>query len=656
MAVTNFTADAIGDYFFAKLQEPFTNVTRVTGYNILVGVNSPNSVGTLAVTQGSTQLVGTGVNYNLSPGNHVIVGSQVFEVASIDGNTINTVESASFSATAAKWYESPDANNLFVYEFRWSQENTGSDGGQMSELRPLNNAIGPRDLMGLTFDPIKPLWIDIKTEAYRLSSLHSLSLLSVTFELETADGTIQSCPQICTDCNDPYVAGCTNIVIDCSDPIYDPYNLSRPTAIYSEISELSANMWGHDTQYFRVEPDQRSRDVILMEYSLYNVKEQGNLKIMVPDNEMPTREFQYDIFGMGFEDFEIHITKGQMEAAFGEGIHPRPRDYMYIPIMNRMYEVSSVSFADEFNQTMTYWRLMLKKYEERTSSVIDGDTAEGAAMEQQLDDLYTGVEEVFGEEQKDEIAKSTKPEQYQTVFSEVGDGIRDRIHNTLLISDKEVRNKWTIVAKNSYDLESVKDLGIECLLYRKYSQLPTTNNMAITAWFKPNLTSATAEQTLIDGWQANKGLKITVNQTHIKAYVNDLILEYPFATGMAPVNGNWYGLVYNLNNTYTNTGAYVYKLNPDSNKLTAMATTDTLTEAMDVQFELSSAQGWVTKKQWSLMPGKLSMTNIRVFKATIGKDQHTNVLQQYIVRDNQLAEIIDNAVPSIQLRRYSQNR
>ena len=89
MAVTNFTADAIGDYFFAKLQEPFTNVTRVTGYNILVGVNSPNSVGTLAVTQGSTQLVGTGVNYNLSPGNHVIVGSQVFEVASIDGNTIN---------------------------------------------------------------------------------------------------------------------------------------------------------------------------------------------------------------------------------------------------------------------------------------------------------------------------------------------------------------------------------------------------------------------------------------------------------------------------------------------------------------------------------------------------------------------------------------
>jgi hypothetical protein len=654
MAVTNFTANAIGDYFFAKLQEPYTNVNRIISWNILVGVNSPNSVGTLAITQGSTTIIGTGTNFNLSPGNLFIAGSQIFQVNSVDGNVITTVDSAGFSASAVKFYEYTDADNYFNYDFRWSQDSVSSDGGQMSELRPLNNSIGPRDLLGMTFDPTKPLWIDVKAEVHRLSSLHSLSLLSVTFELETADGTIQSCPQLCTDCDDPYLAGCTNVVIDCSDPIYDPYNLSKPTAIYSEISELSANMWGHDTQYFRVEPDQRSRDVILKEYSLYNVKEQGNLKIMVPDNEMPTREFQYDIFGMGFEDFEIHITKGQMEAAFGPGIHPRPRDYMYIPIMNRMYEVSSVSFADEFNQTMTYWRLMLSKYEERTSSIIDTDTAEGQAMEQQLDDLYTGVEEVFGAEQKDEFEKTTKSTQYQTVFSEVGDGVRDRIHNGLVISDKELRNKWTIVAKNHYDLESVKDRGIECLLYKKFSQLPNTNNLAITTWFKPNMTSATQEQTIFDGWQGGKGIKITVNQTFIKAYINDLILEYGFAT--PPVNGNWYGLVYNLNNKYLNTSANVYKLNPNSNKLTSMPVSDTLENVMDHNFEITAAQGWVTQKQYSLMPGNLAVTNIRLFNQTIGKDQHTNMLQQYIVRDSHLAEIIDNAVPSIQLRKYNQNR
>lgn len=648
MAVTNFTADAIGDYFFAKLQEPYTDVKKVLNWSILYGVNSPTSIGTLQLTAGSKTIVGSNTAWDLMPGDNFIVGSQTFTVDTIVANTITTLEDATFTAAAAKWYEVPDLDNNFTFEYRWSQNPVESDGGEMSPLKPLGAGI-----TNLEFDPLKPLWIDVKAEVNRLSLLHTLSLLSVTFELETEAGTIQSCPQLCVDCDDPYVAGCTNIVIDCSDPIYDPYNLSKPTAIYSEISELASEMWGHNTKYFRVEPDKRSKDVVLMEYSLFNVKDMSDLKIVVPDNTMPTREFTYDIFGMGFEDFEIHITKGQMEKAFGTNIAPRPRDYMYIPIMNRMYEVSSVSFADEFNQSMTYWRVMLKKYEERTST-ITGDDAAGTAIDQTLDDLYTGVEEVFGEEIQDEYKQSTKPEQYQTMFSEVGDGIRERIHNGLTISDNALRNKWTIISKNSYDLESVKDLGIECLVYKKFSQLSVEDNLAFSAWFKPNFTNATAEQTIFDGRTGQKGLKLTVNKTHVKAYINDTTLTYPFT--VQPTNGEWYGIVYNLNNTYLNTSANVYQLNPKSNTLTTMSVSDTLINIMDQNFELGSKQGWITSEKWSLMPAKLEMTNIRLYTKIIGKDQHTNMLQQYIVRDNRLAHIIDNAIPSIQLRRYNQNR
>lgn len=648
MAVTNFTANAIGDYFFAKLQEPYLDVKKVLNWSILYGVNSPTSIGTVQLTAGSKTIVGTGVVWTLQPSDKFIVGSQTFTVDSIIANTITTVEDATFTAAAAKWYEFPDADNNFTFEYRWSQNAVESDAGEMSPLLPLNVSI-----TNLDFDANKPLWIDVKAEVNRLSLLHSVSLLSITFELETEAGTIQSCPQLCVDCDDPYVAGCTNIVIDCSDPIYDPYNLSRPTAIYSEISELASEMWGHSTKYFRVEPDKRSKDVVLMEYSLYNVKDMSDLKIVVPDNAMPTREFTYDIFGMGFEDFEIHITKGQMEKAFGTNIAPRPRDYMYIPIMNRMYEVSSVSFADEFNQSMTYWRVMLKKYEERTSTIV-GDDAAGVAIDQTLDELYTGVDEVFGEEIKEEYRQSTKPEQYQTMFSEVGDGIRERIHNSLTISDKSLRNKWTIISKNYYDLESVKDLGIECLVYKKFSQLATEDNLALSAWFKPNFTNASSEQTIIDGRTGEKGFKLTVNKTHVKAYINDITLTYPFT--VQPINGEWYGIVYNLNNTYLNTSANVYQLNPKSNTLTAMSVSDTLPNVMDQNFELGGKQGWVTSQKWSLMPAKLAMTNIRLYTKIIGKDQHTNMLQQYIVRDNRLTHIIDNAIPSIQLRKYNQNR
>ena len=651
--VTNFTANQIGDQIFAKLQEPYLDTLRVLSWNILAGVSSVNTIGTLQITEGSIQVTGTGVNFDLQIGNKILVGSNILEVATNPiGNIFTITQPATFSASAAEFYKVPDANNRFNYEWRYSQEGTVSDGGQMSEFSPLNINNTPADLLGHTFDPTKPLWIDIRAEVAALSDLHTISLFSVTFELETQAGTIESCPQICNDCNDPYLDGCTNIVVDCSDPVYNPYNLSKPTAIYKEITDLAANMWGHETKYFRVEPDKRSKDVVLMEYSLYNVKQQGAVKIMVPDNAMPEQTFNFDIFGMGWEDFEIHITKGQMEAAFGTGIPPRARDYLYFPLMNRMYEVASVSFADEFNMEMTYWRVMLRKYEERTSTLV-GDDAAGQAIQTEMDDLTVGLEEVFGEELKAEYAQTSKPEQYQTVFSPVADGIRDRIHNSLTISDMEIRNKWTIVSKNHYDLSSIKDQGIEALVYKKVSTLAANENLAFTTWFQPNMTANAGEQVLFDGQLGNKGLKLALNTTNIKAYINDQTYQFDF--GINPVMGQWYGLVFNLNNKYSQLGAYAYKLNSASNKNPNMPITQTLIEVMNKKYSIAPV-GWVTDKQYSLMPGQLKQTNIRLFNKTIGQSQQRNVLQQYVVRDNQLATIIDNAVPSIQLRRYNQSR
>ena len=645
--VTNFTADSIGDYFFAKLQDPYASAERVNSWSILAGISSPRTVGTLQITAGDININGQGTNLDLAPGDRILVGSNQMEVATVTGQTFTVVDLPDFSATAASFYKLPNANNRFNYEFRWSQNGPVSDGGQMSELMPMSA------LTNLTFDSTKPLWIDIRAEVAALSQLHSISLFSVQFEVVTAAGTIETCPQICNDCTDPYVDGCTNVVVDCSDPIYNPYNLSKPTAIYKEISELGANMWGHPVKYFRVEPDKRSKDVVLMEYSLYNVQAQGEVKILVPDNAMPEQNFQYDIFGMGWEDFEVHITKGQMEQAFGAGKPPRARDYLYFPLMNRMYEVSSVAFADEFNMEMTYWRVMLRKYEERTSTIV-GDDATGQAIQTEMDDLTVGMEEVFGAELKDEYTQTTKPEQYQTVFSPVADGIRDRIHNSLVISDNEIRNKWTIVSKNHYDLSTIKDLGIEAVVYNKKSTQSAENNLAISMWFQPKLTSDTAEQVLIDGRLGDKGLKLTLNRTVIKAYINGEQLQFPFQIN--PVNDNWYGLIFNLNNQFNQAASYVYKLNPASNKNVNMPIQDSLPEVMNQKVTLGNTLGWVTDKQWSIMPGKLLMTNIRLFDKSVGQGQHRNVLQQYVVRDNQLAQIIDNAIPSIQLRRYNQNR
>ena len=652
--VTNFTANQIGDFMFAKLVDPYESITNVTGWNVTAGVSTPSTVGVLAMTLGETTITGIGTNLDLVIGEKILISNYTVTVdALLSPTQFTIIEGAPITSTGITFYKKPDANNHFDYSYRWSQNGSSTDGGQMSPARPLNMSTGPNDLLGQIFDATKPLWLDVKAEVNRLGDYNTITLLSVTFELLSENGVIESCPQFCGDCNDPWsMSGCANIVIDCEVGLYDPYNLQRPVDTYRDLSELSSEMWGHPVKYFRVEPDKRSSDVVLMEYSLYNVTASSDLKIMVPDNAMPTQEFQYDIFGMGFEDFEVHLTQGQFKTAFGLGPSPRSRDYLYFPLMNRMYEVRSVSFADEFNMDMTYWRLMLTKYEERTSN-IHTDTA----IEQQVDDLVTGLEEVFGEEIKEEYAKVTKPEQYQTVFSEVNDGTRYKIHNDLTIKDTEIRNQWTMVSKNCYDMSSIKDIGVEALQYQRKSEMHADKNMAMTLWFRPTVNAFSLTKpklSLVKGRTGSKGLSVETTKTAITLNINDDTHTFNYASDLE--TGTWYGVVINLSNTYNVLSTDVYRLDPMSNWQNGQTVQETLASILSEKVNNITPYGWTTNDKWSLMPGNHEITNIRLFNKVIGDEQHINLLQQYVVRDNQYAHIIDNAIPSIQLRRYNQAR
>lgn len=643
--VNNFTADQIGDVFYTAMIEPYSGVEQILAYEIIAGVTTPLTQGKLNFVDAVTTVTHTGISNPFTPGLEFIVGNTTYQIDTIvDANTFTVTTAPDFTADGLTFYLLPDANNQFTYEYSWSQEPAESSGGQMSEYLPL----GP-SLLALTFDSTKPLWIKLRLTVNTLGDVNTISLLSHTFTLQTAEGIIIVCPDFCGECTDPVAMdGCANIIAECDDNLYNPYNLTQPSAMYRDLTELSSNIWGHQVKYFRVEPDQRSKDVILMEYSLYNVVEQGEFKIMVPDNEMPTQQFSYDIFGMGFDDFEVHITKGQFESAFGIGPSPKMRDYLYFPLINRMYEVSAVSYADEFNLNMTYWKVMLKKFEERTSSIIT-DTA----IEQELDDLTVGIEEIFGEEIQQEYAQTTKPEQYKTTYTEVGDGTRYRIHNKLLITDAEIRNRWTVISKNHYDLTSTLDSNIEALVYNKKSELATSDNVAFTTWIRPKFDN-TDHQILFDGWENGKGLQILVSAASTIVKINGD--THTFLHDLALENNIWYGFVFNLNNKFKTISVSTYRLDPLSNFQKTNVATKTFTQANHAVKNFGNPYGWVIPKKYQLMPAKLDVTNIRLFKKTIGLDQHMNVLQQYVVRDNQLAHIIDNAIPSIGLRRYNQSR
>src|SRR6056300_1692494 len=256
--VTGQTANEIGDVIIAKILDPYKKAVRVTDWSILAGLQTPNTIGTINLTEGSTTVSGFGTSFNLTAGDIIIVGNTLLEVASqISPIHIELAEPAPFSAQRATFMLDIDENNAFTYKYRYS--NTGEE---YSEFADLNKEMNPGDLFALSFDGTLDLYLDVRAEVDRLSMGGSLTIIDVTFTVEDVDGVIEACPQYCVDCEDPYsYSGCANIKIECEDSTnkFQPYALTKNNNLYNQLVEISSDLFGHEVRYYRTEPDQRSK-------------------------------------------------------------------------------------------------------------------------------------------------------------------------------------------------------------------------------------------------------------------------------------------------------------------------------------------------------------------------------------------------------------
>ena len=647
--VTGQTANEYGDFFIASLQEPYTNIIRIIDWEILVGLKTPQITGTVSGTEGSNELIGdmTQFVFAFSGGgtDSIIVGNETYGVQSILSNNQMILDrNLTKSISGAQYYRPTTGGNEFEFEYRWSQT-----GGVFSELHPLNIGNDFGDIFTINFDVDKPTYIDTKLEVAAIQNGNSLTLLSISHTVETAEGTIVQCPNFCVECTDPFAMnGCANITVSCDTNLFNPYNLTKSANIYKQLSSMVTGIFGHEVNYFRTEPDLRTSDVILMEYSLHNVVANETLKVLVPDNEFPTEANTYDIFGIDLEDFEVHITAAEFESVFGTGKKPRNKDYMYIPIINKMYEISSISLADEFNKTNSYWRVKLTKYQDRTS-VVKG------SFDSATDVLTTGIDELFGDKIQDEYNQTSKPEQFKSVISSYRDGIREFNHADLKIIDYDLKNRWTVVSKNYYDLTAITPIDTTVITYVTKSEVLPTENAAFTGWFSPKFDAASTSDYYLFGDNDALlvgGFRLTISNTEFKLMVNQT--TYSFTHGITFDNDAWYGYVVNVNNSFSQLSVALYRLDPASNTTVSMAQTrsmDLIPEFDEVK-PMAIPVSWQSSTNYTLRSNNMYMTNIRVFEQPVEFEQHSNVLNQYVVRDNQLATIIDNAIPSLGFQKF----
>jgi hypothetical protein len=658
--VTGNTATELGDILISQLIQPYQNTVQVTAWSVLLGVSDSFTVGTINVTSGSTTVEGVLTNFELfDSGQEIIIGNITYVINTVHDQTKMSLETpVTATASGINFYKpaAPDTSYAASHEFRWS------DNGQIySEFRPLNNNTGSFDLLGLSLDKTKPFYIDVKTEITAIVPGSSITVLAITYTLQTDEGTLVACPQISIgntttsmgggssissmEC-DPYLFdGIANIRTAPCPETFNPYNLGKASNVYQQLGMIVSDIFGHTCNYFRTEPDTRTEDVILMEYSLHNVVDNKNLKILVPDNEFPTEAATFDIFGMEFDEFEVHIVHDEFMNIFGTNKRPRSKDYLYIPIINKMYEVSSVSIADEFNQTKSYWRVKLTKYQERTS-VIKG------TYETATDNLVTGIEETMGTEIQEEYTKDTNPTQFQTVSTSFRDGIRTFVATTLKIVDYNLKNRWTIVSKNYYDMSGV-DINTAAVKYDALSLLTADKNLGVSLWFRPqSFIGGTDYPLLSDG--GTDGFHLSISTTEAKLVVGGPTpISTTWTHGTTLNSDRWYGVILNINNTYSHLRFELYEL---ANSGALSQTGNNLVSKFSNTQAMSAPHVWNNGTSYQIEGGKMHLTNVRIFDTPIDEDQDKNVLNQYVVRDNQLSVIIDNAIPSIGFQKFKNAR
>ena len=284
--------------------------------------------------------------------------------------------------------------------------------------------------------------------------------------------------------------------------LFNPYAIGQSYNIYQQMSTLISNMFGICVLYFKTEPNSRSRDVVLKEYSIEKVIDKQNIKILIPDNQLPTRELNFNQLMIDYNiQFEIHIVKSEFWKVFGEGSHPDPHDYLYFSTyMNKMYMVDSVSDPDDFGYVASYWRVSLVPYQEMKSVQFDNDN-----LMNDTESLIFSAEGKFEEEMKEEIADNRKDNQLNNVgiLEQGQDPLRRVLHENVRIVEETIYNNWTVIAKQYYNLSTIdkEDIAVEYW----NNGLSSDDERMISFAFRPTNMRNVSDNIMIDSVVNNNG-------------------------------------------------------------------------------------------------------------------------------------------------------
>jgi len=452
----------------------------------------------------------------------------------------------------------------------------------------------------------------------------------------------------------------SGISLNCnSDTLFRPYDVMGPgIQLWKDLSCAVSEMFGHCVRYFKTQANLESADAVLKEYSLYEVTEVKDIKVLVPDNAFPDNAIKFMPFDMDFGDgLEVHIVKEHFERAFGQDDLPEQKDYLYFPLIDRVFEVHSAYLFKDFMAAEAYYKVMLFKWQDKANVM-----RENPEIAQYIDDLTENFDEILQPEIDKEYLDITKPQQYNTTAVGGFDKVRNEINTNLKIDISDLTNYFTVVGKYFYDLNSQLTWGDLAVKYKLAVNRKSTENTAFTMWFKTTKkvfsnTSANTSDILLEGYNdsTEKGFRYTLNYSpgttansaitsSITAKINDEVIDFQIPI-LSPEK--WYGLIINHGNEFSQLSVFIWEMKYNQNQPQQNKTTDL--KLIYSRVSSITPSDVISGTNFELRSGTLGITNVRIMSEIIEEEKQALFLNQYVVRESRYGLIIDNAIPPLRM-------
>ena len=278
-------------------------------------------------------------------------------------------------------------------------------------------------------------------------------------------------------------------------------NVNQLSSVVGNVLSLNSaasNMYGVAVKWFRSIPQERSKDVIFLEWTLYNVEDCPlNLNVIYDDSNYDEASLTYNMMGIEYSiplTMSISILDWQ-RVTNNDGTTPAKGDIIYIPQSNRLYEVVSMTAQKTVASQITSYKVNLQKYQPKRSRLL------GDNLQDTIDTYTNSIEKLLGDEIQEEIKdaindKQTSPHNstyekdvYKKIENKDSILLNNLICDGHIISKSYYKNlskyKKLVSYKNIYDdIKKDNERTYSCLF--NIEEVNNNNNVKITNLLRKN--------------------------------------------------------------------------------------------------------------------------------------------------------------------------